>query len=60
MALDDDMQVFKDDRKTVCIRTMMEEKITEFVWSYICQHKHSCPAKGCHECVSDALNQLKL
>lgn len=65
----DDMQTFKrPEKKTECIRTMMEQKVecirtmmeqevTDFVWQYICRNMQSCPAHGCHECVMNWLRK---
>lgn len=51
----DDQQRFeqKSDSidKEMRIQRMIDSRVTDFLWTYICSKKQSCPAGDCTECV---------
>lgn len=60
----DDMQTFKVENavkesaeREKRIRRMMDNKVTDFLWQYICKHKDKCPASTCCECVMNWLSK---
>ena len=62
----DDMQTFMAENtvkdaaeKEKRIKKMMDSKITDFVWSYVCKRKATCSGHSCTECVMDALERMR-
>ena len=58
----DDMQTFKSEpagAKEKQIKKMMDSKITDFVWSYVCKRKATCSGHSCAECVMDTLERMR-
>lgn len=62
----DDIQTFKvesavkdAEAKEKRIKKMMDSKITDFVWSYVCKRKEACSGHTCAECVMDALERMQ-